>query len=284
VLDASLVPAVEQFARVTVGWSDADLDRPWAWREYDEGVRVAFLRTAEQLRELAADLAAERAGRGPRRTTAQRVLAQYHAAYRDLAARLLGLSDDVGGQVRAPEEWPVQRAVTHVLSTERQFFARIRDAVDRRRAGDERPPAMSGEAVDAFLGEDLRVERIRSLPLSGVLAAYDRLHDRVLADLADVTDAELATPSAWWEDSPYPVRFRLHRFDSHLRQHTIHVEKILAALGRASTEAKRLLQVVYNALGEAEGNLIGAPNVGVDQRRELAATITARASELAGMV
>ena len=42
--------AVERFARLTISLSDADLERPWAWGDYDEGVRFAFFRNFESLR------------------------------------------------------------------------------------------------------------------------------------------------------------------------------------------------------------------------------------------
>src|SRR3712207_6856353 len=44
-----------------------------------------------------------------------------------------------------------------------------------------------------------------------------------------------------------PLRFRLHRFDSHLRQHTIQAGKTLEGIGRAPSEAKRLLQLIYRS-------------------------------------
>ena len=45
-----LAQVVEGFAAGTVALADADLERPWAWRMYDEGVRHAFFRTYEELR------------------------------------------------------------------------------------------------------------------------------------------------------------------------------------------------------------------------------------------
>lgn len=41
---------VERFARLTISLADADLDRPWNWGDYYEGVRFAFFRNYESLR------------------------------------------------------------------------------------------------------------------------------------------------------------------------------------------------------------------------------------------
>jgi hypothetical protein len=57
----SLGQAVERFAAVTRAWPDEALEREWKWRAYNEGVRHAFFRTYEELRELAVTLATERA-------------------------------------------------------------------------------------------------------------------------------------------------------------------------------------------------------------------------------
>jgi hypothetical protein len=56
----------------------------------------------------------------------------------------------------------------------------------------------------------------------------------------------------------FPIRFRLHRFESHMRQHTIQIDKTLMLLGQPPTEVKRLLRLTYAAWADAENALIGA--------------------------
>ena len=54
----TLAQSVETFAHLTQSLTDADLDRAWAWGDYDlEGVRFAFFRVYEELRTLAVKLA-----------------------------------------------------------------------------------------------------------------------------------------------------------------------------------------------------------------------------------
>ena len=81
-----------------------------------------------------------------------------------------------------------------------------------------------------------------------------------------------------------PLRFRLHRFDSHLRQHTIQAAMTLEAAGHAPSEARRLLRLIYAALAEAEGATIDAPEIGMERRQAVAAAIVARADEIAGIL
>jgi hypothetical protein len=80
----ALAQAVFAFAQVTHSLGEADLERDFAWRYHDEGLRFALIGAYHELRDLAATTAAERAAYGHPITIAQRVLAQYHLAYRDL--------------------------------------------------------------------------------------------------------------------------------------------------------------------------------------------------------
>ena len=88
----------------------------------------------------------------------------------------------------------------------------------------------------------------------------------------------------YWEGYDMSLRFRLHRFDSHLRQHTVQIEKTLEGIGRPPTEAKRLLRLIYAALAEAEGATIGAWDAEAALWQEAAETVAARAKEIAGIL
>jgi hypothetical protein len=77
-----------------------------------------------------------------------------------------------------------------------------------------------------------------------------------------------------------PVEFRLHRFDSHLRQHTIQIEKTLGLLGHYPTEAVRLLRLIYASLAQVEGALLGASETGTAEQDRVADTIHTRLQEI----
>jgi hypothetical protein len=289
--ELNLTQAVEKFALTTCHLVDHDLDREWTWRAYHEGIRYAMFRTYEELRTLAAQLIAERTTKGEPISTAHHALAQYHAAYRDLQAILIGIDDDLLNKPPAPDEWPLRIIMGHILIAEREFFARIWHAVQHYRSsdiaeGEELPPIeMIEEEVAEFVGSYGDFERtMNRLSIPGIMAFYDSLHKRVLRELTDIKGFELEAESLWWEGTPFTVEFRLHRLDAHLRQHTVQIEKTLASLGELPSEARRLLRLIYVALADVDSIIIGDWGVGKAQRRELAAKISVRADEIAAII
>jgi hypothetical protein len=80
------------------------------------------------------------------------------------------------------------------------------------------------------------------------------------------------------------VCFRLHRFDTHLREHTNQLEKTLRALTLAPNESKMLLRQLYAALAEVEGMRIGAEDVGQPECATLAALIQERTASVLAAV
>jgi len=281
VKETTLIQAVEKFTSITHKLSDDDLELPWTWRAYNEGVRFAFFRAYEELRSLAAVLLTERTTLGKPITTAQRALAQYHAAYRDLQAVLIGVDEGLMDVPPNKGEWPLRVILGHIIAAEREFFARIWHAVQRFRDGEDGPVEMSGDEVETFVGEFEDFERtMNRLSIPGIMAYYDSLHKRVLRELNSIRGLELEAPSLWWEELPISVEFRLHRLDSHLRQHTIQIEKTLIAINENPSEAKRLLRLVYAALSDVDTTIIGAWGLGKEKRLETAAVIVNLADEI----
>jgi hypothetical protein len=172
--------------------------------------------------------------------------------------------------------------VAHIVGAELGFYVAIRFALDRYRAGHRQAAAIPDEAWEEILGQDIAaVEAALDEPLAGILAYYAALHEQVVGDLADIHTDELAAPSLYWEGYELSLKFRLHRFDSHLRQHTIQVDKTLEAIGCNPSEMKRLLRLIYAALAEVEGFAIGAWDVGTVPWPQAAETIATRAEEIA---
>ena len=283
---SSLAHAVERFAEITQGVADPDLDREWVWGAYDaEGVRFAFFRTYEDLRELAARTAAERNAHGPAMSTAQRILAQVHTAYRDLQAALLGIGPDDEDRAPAAEEWPLRKVVAHIIGAELGFFAVAKYALDRHREGDWRPAEIPDEAWEPLFGEDIALIEARlDGPLAGMRPYHEALHERIVREFDGIGEEELALPSIYWEGYELSLRFRLHRFDSHLRQHTVQIDKTRESIGRSPNEAQRLLRLIYAALAEAEGATIGAWEIGAELWQGTAETISTRTDEIAAIV
>jgi hypothetical protein len=175
--------------------------------------------------------------------------------------------------------------VAHIVAAELGFFVVVKYALDRRRSGDGGPAEIPDEAWDAIGGlDEASFQALVDGPFADIQAYHETLHDRVLREFAGIRDEELAAPSLYWEGYEMSLRFRLHRFDSHLRQHTVQVDKTLEAVAGPPNEAKRLLRLIYGALAEAEGATIGAWEVGRELRREVAEAISARAEEIAGIL
>lgn len=279
--EITLIQAIENLAAVAVKLDDQDLEREWSWRAYHEGVRFAFFRTYEDLRELAARLITERTTCGKPITAAQHTLSQYHAAYRDLQAILTGVDDSLIDVPPAKGEWALRIILGHIIAAEREFFARIWHAVQRFNAGEEQPVEMTAEEVAEFVGEFADFEKtMNRLSIPGIMAYYDSLHKRVLRELSAVRGLELEAPSLWWEELPITVEFRLHRLDSHLRQHSVQIEKTLAAIDGPVSEPRRLLRLIYAALADVDGTMIGSWGLGKDERLKTAARIAGWASEI----
>lgn len=247
--------AAERLVRASIHLSDADLARPWAWKEYDEeGIRFALLMAHHELRDLAVTLEDERARSDTPLTLAQRLLGEYHDAYRDLTGALAGIRDDELDKAPAEGEWPVRRIVEHMLGAESGFRTSMVLALRIRRAGQQR------SATDAEIDELNVPEKVEG-DKRALLDGLFRSHVRVLRELGDVRDDELDTPSEFWEATKYPVRFRMHRLEEHMRQHTVQVDKTLAGIGHPPTEAERLVRLLYQAIGRVEAAQFGAGDI-----------------------
>lgn len=269
-----LSAAVAHLAEITQGMSDADLGQPYQWGAHQEGVRFALLGAMHELRALSVQLAAERRRIGPALTRIHHALAQYHAAYRDLTAILLGVTDAEYDQPPAPGEWPLRYVYGHMVGAERNFFALVHYGLRRQRNEETFSPELPDGEANRLLGP---FDEFRDIMDSGtrdrMSAFHAILHDRALNEFADISEEELEGPSVWWERQVYTLEYRIHRMDAHLRQHTIQLQKTRDQLGRQATEARRLLRLVYAALAEAEAPLIGVPDLGTAQRVATAESI-----------
>ena len=273
----TVTQAVERLVKASVHLSDADLERPYAWEVYDEdGLRFALLTAHHQLRDAHAHVAAMRLGAGQPFTEAQRVLAQVHEAYRDLCGALAGTSEaelDASPPHVVMEQWPLREVLKHMLGAEKGFLAAIEVALDCARSGRTSEPSEAAWTAKRQQPEDPSGSR------ADALNALFRSHVAILRALEGVTDAELDTPSWFWEKTGYPVRFRMHRFEEHLRQHTIQVDKTLVALGHPPSEAERLVRNLYTALAGVESVSAGSA-AGRETLERCAASIDAIASDV----
>lgn len=271
----TVTQAVEALVRKTVDLSDERMGTEWKWRDYDEeGLRFALLMTHHELRDLAARLAAMR----EQCTYAKAILAQYHQAYRDLTGVLAAVHDEDLDRAPAPGEWPIREVGTHMLGAEYGFLMMSRFGLERCRAGKaDEPPEAEFDAFKVPYAAD-RAKATAALSTGTreqLRDAFAEVHIRILRELSDIADPEIDAP-AWFWDGPMPLRFRLHRFEEHLRQHTIQLDKTLVGIGRPPTEAHRLVRNIYNALADVESEPAPMPAA----RDEAARVIAERAAAL----
>ncbi len=276
--NSELKRAVQEFTTLMLPLSEKDLERQWTWKDHDEeGVRFAFFVTLQELRDLAVTLAALRMNL----TLAQHILSQYHAAYMDLQAALLGLSNEDAERAPAEGEWPVQKVYAHILSTEINFMIIVRYALEKHRAGTWTPERVSDPDADRLAGiSDEAYLALTKGPLEGMLAYHRELHPAIIEEFSKVTDQELDLPSTFWEETRFPIKHRLHRYEAHFVQHTVQIDKTLAAIGLAPSESKRLLRKIYAALAEAEGMMIGAEEMNDTAILATASSISERTKEI----
>jgi uncharacterized damage-inducible protein DinB len=272
----TVTEAVEGLVRATVDLADAEMGRPWVWHEYDdEGLRFALLMTQHELRDLTVRLAGSRAAPP---SQAEQILGQYHDAYRDLVGALAGVRDADLDRAPAEGEWPVREVLDHMLGADYGFLAVIQYA----RAPDRpRDPTAAGDRYQSWKAEHGYAAPAVSGGIADVRNTLFEVHRRVLRELSDLTDDDLERLATSW-DGDKPIRFRLHRFEAHYVQHTIQVDKTLAAIGRGATEAHRLVRVLYRDLAPVE--MLASAGHGEKLRAAVAAEISARASEVSGAV
>jgi hypothetical protein len=260
-------------ARDLLAIPEAALDQLWAWQGgSDVEIRYGAFRAAEALEVAASDARVAVAAVGRDGGAAARVIAPATAARWDLHGLLLPLADDVLDAGPGGGEWTVRLTLGHIISGQRAYGWGSAWWLAQGYAGDdlERPRTIE----DAFW--ETLPDEATTEAAGDVTTLRDRL-DTVLdlgtERLAGLPDEALALGSAWGRYH-VPLGFRLGRWGSHIREHTIQVEKTLVMLGHVPSEPARLVRHVLARYGEAEATVVGRVSVDV-----AAATIAGAAAE-----
>ena len=278
--------AIDAFDRRLRAIDDRALEAFWAWEAYDEeGVRFGILRTAEEVGDAAIEVAARRGGGGAPRTRAQRILGRYLVAWRELWS-VADRADDVVDVEPQEGEWPLRTILDHLIEAELGFLATIQNGLEQRRAGVAEPKRIASD--EAWIAVAEVDEDAWHAGLAGSLdeirAFHRTVRDRIVERLGGLTDQELEWTSPFW-DGEHANRFRLGRFESHLRQNTSQVEKAVQATKGAPREVERLLRLVARATGDVEAAAVGAdPELVGGVVAPLVDPLEARADELATAV
>lgn len=284
-----IAAVVERLAEALVQIPDSELMLDWHgqpgpgdWAKYSDCLREVVFGTYQAIIDVANKATCERAAGGRPLTAAQLVLKHHQLAYRELQGTTVGLDGAELDAIHLRENFSLgkQRTVRNnlvhcVMAEWWAHTPQIRDTL-RATRGDQSAPGGADRTVEEYGQPPLNFGDLTEL-----LAVSEKVHAQLLAEFSNVTDQELDAEAAWWENQPISVRFRLNRLSWHLHDHRAVVETILERLGRKRSETERLATLLFRALGELEGSLLGLP---VHEQAQACAsleqTLSARALEL----
>jgi hypothetical protein len=172
----------------------------------------------------------------------------------------------------------VRRTLAHVIGGQRGYAAVTAWWQAQGLPADSNlPTARPNHVYDALPNDE---EEGAGTPAE-LCARLDEVVDRSTERLAGLPPERLAFGTRWM-DFAIDIGFRIGRWSSHLREHTIQVEKTLVMLGHTPTEVDRLIRLILAEWGRAEAVVYGAADGG-DALRPLVEAAT-RARDTAGQV
>jgi hypothetical protein len=272
---------------------DAEMERFWAWKGDGENeLRYGFYRILEDFERAGIDAAALSA-KGLERGRAADLIAPTTAARWDLQGILLQLPDsawdaDPGEPARAwdadpgDKQWTVRRTLAHAIASQRGYAAVTAWWQAQGLPADSNlPTARPSMIYDALPSDE---EEGTGTPAE-IRARLDEVVDRSAERLACLPPDRLAFGTRWMGYA-IDIGFRIGRWSSHLREHTIQVEKTLVMLGHTPTEVDRLIRLILAEWGRAEAVVYGSAEAGEAVSLLAAAAARARvtASELRSIV
>jgi hypothetical protein len=244
---------------------DATLTDPWRWRPTDppnEDIdrRYGIYRIHERLASAIAAIAVGwEDGRSTPIGPAIPALRALAAARWELHGALAALSEadwdaDPGGG-----EWTIRQTLGHIIGGQRSYLLFNgwylgQGAIE----GDAVYPAdgtMPPEASEEAEGTGTPIE---------VGARLDEIVDASIAANAGL-DASAMHVGARWAQLQVTIDFRLGRYGSHIREHTVQVDKTLAKLGREPSEVERLARLVLATYGQLEAPFVGRSAADVER-------------------
>jgi DinB superfamily len=257
---------------------DSAMEKPWPWRGGEADVRYGFYRQAEALEEARAGVARALGRQAHSDEPPARALAAPATAARwELHGLLAGLADSELDRDPGNGEWTVRQTLAHIVSGQRAYGWFTAWWLARRDAPDDDFPARVPEDV----GNQLPAEEGEGIgTVEEIGRRLDDIVDLSCGALGGLDDDALAA-RARWSGMAVDVRFRLVRWASHIREHTIQVEKTLGYLDRPTTEVEYLLRLIGAAYGRLEEELFMRPETdgGMAESLAIAESVAAGAAQ-----
>ena len=238
---------------------EASLTRPWTWiGGSEEEVRYGAYRAAEALEgaELEARAMVPNPDADAPRATS--IVGPSTAARWDLHGVLLSLDDELLDADPGGGEWSIRLVLGHVISSQRGYGWGTAWWLDS--ACNAKDPALPAKIPDEFFADEPDEATTGAGSLDELRTRLDAILDLSAERLAGLPDDRLEL-GARWSGFPVTVGFRMARWGSHLREHTIQVEKTFALLGHVPDEPARLARHVLAAYGRAESVVFGRQGV-----------------------
>jgi len=242
---------------------DAALTKVWLFRGVDpeDGVRYGIYRGGETIEVADAELEASLAG-APARTPGAIRSAPATIARWALQGRLAGLDDALLDRVPREGEWTLRQTLAHTIGGQRGYGVFTRWWLSQP-LGAARPARISAEA-DAALDRELPPEASEAEgSVAEIRSRLDQVLDEWALRVADLDEFALAA-SAMWSGVPVDVDFRIGRWASHIREHTLQIDKTLDWLGYQPSEPARIVRDMLTTWGRLEAGIFPSTPEGTD--------------------
>jgi len=204
--------------------TDADLAvEAWSLRgkTFDIGYALYHALEEEQRAVIAAP---------PGATESARILGLAQGAFGDLRGLLAGLGGDRLDRLPAPGEWSLRETLAHAIAVERSYRTNVAYSIERLQSEPVLMPADRRPTPDPAdtAGDPLEI-----------LARFSARRAETDDAFSAIPEAALARPTVWG-GVEIDVRFRLHRFASHILQHIYQCEKTIRVLGAFGGDARAI--------------------------------------------
>ena len=239
---------------------EAALTLPWSWiGGSEEEVRYGAYRAAEALEQAEIEARATVTVANAQERRAALLIGAATAARWDLYGLLLPLDERLLDADPGGSEWSIRLVLGHVIGGQR--FYGWGTAWWQTQGYDVTDPGLPTGAPEwlwATMPDEATTEAAGSVDV--LRSRMDAVLDLSAERLAGLPDDRVALGSRW-SGFPVTIGFRFGRWSSHIREHSIQVEKTLALLGRAPTEPARLVRNMLSAYGRAEAVVFGREGV-----------------------
>lgn len=251
---------------------DDALDEMWRWRATDPDdveLRYGLYQIGERLEEAIRAIELGRAaGSGATMGPAVPALGVTTAVRWELHGLLAPLAAELWDADPGRGEWTIRQTVAHIVISQRLygwsnawFLSRPTTPEEAVYAPDGTlPPEPSEEDEGAGTPDEVR-------------ARFDEVVDANICANAGLDRAAMLV-GARWAGLPVTIDFRFGRYGSHIREHTVQIDKTLAMLGHQPTEVDRVVRLILAIYGRLEALIIGRTPEVLAQRFASAADAT----------